>query len=182
MLVTDTYFYTVDNFEKVYNDPESSTELLKEAADNIEGGLLLSSKYVSLSWSDYPIFFVNDLENNWEVNSKTTLRTYFGNPETRSLKARVKTDADATLSYRPYSSRGIGLRVYIDGVLVREIPQGMTDESTSFKYFEKIAAGTHEIEWVYTNHLISINYNIDATISEIGVENTPILRWTFGGR
>lgn len=172
LLVTDTYFYTVDNFEKVYADPESSTELLKEAADNIEGGLLLSSEYVSLSWSDYPIFFVNDLENNWKVNSKTTLRTYFGNPETRSLKARVKTDAAATLSYKPCSYYGIALRVYIDGVLVRDIPQGMTDES-SYRYFEKIAAGTHEIEWVYTNHLISNNYNIDATISEIGVENTP---------
>ena len=41
LLQCDTYFYTIDNFEKVYNDPTSSTELLKEAADNVEGGLLL---------------------------------------------------------------------------------------------------------------------------------------------
>lgn len=175
LLVTDTYFYTVDNFEKVYNDPESSTELLKEAADNIEGGLLLSSKYVSLSWSDYPIFFVNDLENNWYVyngSNYNILETTIREPESRSLKARLKTDADATLSYRPYSSSGIGLRVYIDGVLVREIPQGMTDESTSFRYFEKIAAGTHEIEWVYTNNK-TYSSATSVRVSNIGVEKTP---------
>lgn len=173
LLVTDTYFYTVDNFEKVYADPESSTELLKEAADNIESGLLLSSKYVPLSWSDYPIFFVNDLESNWYVSSETSLRTFFKNPETRSLRARVKTDANATLSYKPYSPYGMALRVYIDGVLVRDIPQGMTDEASYFRYFEKIAAGTHEIEWVYTNHSIYNDNESYAKISEIGVENTP---------
>ena len=172
LLVTDTYFYTIDNFEKVYNNPGSTTELLQEAADNIEGGLLLSSEYLSLSWNDYPIFFVNDLENRWSVFNHEELRTTIYKPESRSLKARVKTDADATLSYKPYSSNGIGLRVYIDGVLVRDIPTGMTDESSSYRYFDKMVAGTHEIEWIYTS---KSTYSGGAVvkISEIGVEKTP---------
>lgn len=173
LLVTDTYFYTVDNFEKVYADPESSTELLNKAADNIEGGLLLSSKYVSLSWNDYPIFFVNDLENNWEVYNSNTLHAYFKNPGPRSLKARVKTDADATLSYIPYSPDGMALRVYIDGVLVRDIPHDLIDDYYNFRCFEKIAAGIHEIEWVYTSNHTYFDSTSYATISEIGVENTP---------
>lgn len=186
LLVTDTYFYVVDNFEKVYNDPASSTELLKEAADNIEGGLLLSSQYTSCEWSDYPIFFIKD-NGNWEVNAgydndynNSIDINYIYNPGTYSLKARVKNDTDATLSYYIYSRSAMAASVYIDGVKVREIPTGITDErlnntivSPYQRYFEKLSPGTHEIVWTYTRTSPYNEDYFDGGIRGIGIEKTP---------
>lgn len=178
---TDTYFYAVDNFEKVYNDPSSTTELLKEAADYIEGGLLLSSKVEAREWSDYPIFFINDADKNWtyisssyEYDAHLEVRAY--NPGTYSLKARVKTDADATLSYYLYSPGAIAAEVLIDGVTVREIKGAMTKETPGYiysRYFEKLSPGTHEIEWRYTRKDSYNGKYYSGTIRGIGIEKTP---------
>lgn len=178
---TDTYFYAVDNFEKVYNDPSSTTELLKEAADYIEGGLLLSSKVEAREWSDYPIFFINDADKNWgyisssyEYDAHLEVRAY--NPGTYSLKARVKTDADATLSYYLYSPGAIAAEVLIDGVTVREIKAAMTYNTPGHyypRYFEKLSPGTHEIEWRYTRKYSYDGKYYSGTIRGIGIEKTP---------
>lgn len=176
LLQCDTYFYTIDNFEKVYNDPTSSTELLKEAADNVEGGLLLSSKYVSTEWSDYPIFFIDDMENQWRVTSSgDCLEASFQLPGIVTLKAKVNTDTDATLSYRAYSSNGMSLEVYIDDVLVRFIPAGTIDEMSSgyLRYFEEISPGSHEIKWIYTRTQPKNGYYHTGLLQDIGIEKTP---------
>ncbi len=176
LLQCDTYFYTIDNFEKVYNDPTSSTELLKEAADNVEGGLLLSSKYVSTEWSDYPIFFIDDMENQWSVTSSGyCLEASFLLPGIVTLKAKVNTDTDATLSYRAYSSNGMSLEVYIDDVLVRFIPAGTIDEMSSgyLRYFEEISLGSHEIKWIYTRTQPKNGYYHKGLLQDIGIEKTP---------
>lgn len=176
LLQCDTYFYTIDNFEKVYNDPTSSTELLKEAADNVEGGLLLSSKYVSTEWSDYPIFFIDDMENQWRVTSSgDCLEASFLLPGIVTLKAKVNTDTDATLSYRAYSSNGMSLEVYIDDVLVRFIPAGTIDEMSSgyLRYFEEISPGSHEIKWIYTRTQPKNGYYHTGLLQDIGIEKTP---------
>ena len=178
---TDTYFYAVDNFEKVYNDPTSSTELLKEAADYIEGGLLLSSKVEAREWSDYPIFFINDADKNWRYSSSSNdydahLAVFAYNPGTYSLKARVKADADATLSYYLYSQQSMAAEVLIDGVTVREIEGTMTKETPGnnySRYFEKLSPGTHEIEWRYTRTTAYNAYSENGTIRGIGIEKTP---------
>lgn len=176
LLQCDTYFYTIDNFEKVYNDPTSSTELLKEAADNVEGGLLLSSKYVSTEWSDYPIFFIDDMENQWRVTSSgDCLEASFLLPGIVTLKAKVNTDTDATLSYRAYSSNGMSLEVYIDDVLVRFIPAGTIDEMSNgyLRYFEEISPGSHEIKWIYTRTQPKNGYYHTGLLQDIGIEKTP---------
>lgn len=176
LLQCDTYFYTIDNFEKVYNDPTSSTELLKEAADNVEGGLLLSSKYVSTEWSDYPIFFIDDMENQWRVTSSgDCLEASFLLPGIVTLKAKVNTDTDATLSYRAYSSNGMSLEVYIDDVLVRFIPDVTIDEMSSgyLRYFEEISPGSHEIKWIYTRTQPKNGYYHTGLLQDIGIEKTP---------
>lgn len=176
LLQCDKYFYTIDNFEKVYNDPTSSTELLKEAADNVEGGLLLSSKYVSTEWSDYPIFFIDDMENQWRVTSSgDCLEASFLLPGIVTLKAKVNTDTDATLSYRAYSSNGMSLEVYIDDVLVRFIPAGTIDEMSSgyLRYFEEISPGSHEIKWIYTRTQPKNGYYHTGLLQDIGIEKTP---------
>lgn len=177
---TDTYFYTVDNFEKVYKDPASTTELLKEAADNIEGGLLLSSEYVSREWSDYPIFFVNDAENKWEVSGTSgsySDHIYISvySPGTYSLKAQVANDVDATISYMLYSGNGMAAEVYVDGVKVREIAIGMTDEQCGYRYsryFDKLSPGKHTIEWRYIR-ASTASSAFSGKIYDIGIEKTP---------
>lgn len=173
LLQCDTYFYTIDNFEKVYNDPTSSTELLKEAADNVEGGLLLSSEYVSTEWSDYPIFFENDAEQKWSVNNTNRLRSYLESPGNVILKARFSTDSDATLSYRVYSHDRMSLKVYIDDVLVRHITGAMAYYSEDYRYFEKIAPGVHEIKWVYTRTDSTSTSWYYGYLFGIGIERTP---------
>ncbi len=173
LLQCDTYFYTIDNFEKVYNDPTSSTELLKEAADNVEGGLLLSSKYVSTEWSDYPIFFLNDAGQQWNVNGNNYLLSYLYSPGNAILRAKVSIDSDATLSYGVYNSNGMSLKVYIDDVLVRHIKTGTTDESTSYRYFERMVPGVHEIKWVYTRNNSTSSSAFVGQLIEIGIEKTP---------
>ena len=176
LLQCDTYFYTIDNFEKVYNDPTSSTELLKEAADNVEGGLLLSSKYVSTEWSDYPIFFIDDMENQWRVTgSGDCLEASFLLPGIVTLKAKVNTDTDATLSYRAYSSNRMSLEVYIDDVLVRFIPAGTIDKMFNgyLRYFEEISPGSHEIKWIYTRTQPKNGYYHTGLLQDIGIEKTP---------
>lgn len=181
LTITDSYFYIVDNFEKVYNDPASSTELLNEAADNIEGGLLLSSKYVARSWSDYPIFFTNDSEKNWKfydggyyyedylyIDKPTPLETY-------TLKAIVKNDENATLSYMLYDYYGAEAEVYIDGTLVHKLSRNMLEYASGYKYsrfFDKLAPGTHVIEWRFFN-ATPANYTYRYTIRDIGIEKTP---------
>lgn len=172
LLQCDTYFYTIDNFEKVYNDPTSSTELLKEAADNVEGGLLLSSKYVSTEWSDYPIFFENDAEQKWSVYNNR-LYSYLESPGNAILKARFSTDSDATLSYQVYSPDGISLKVYIDDVLVRHITGAMAYYSEEYRYFEKIVPGVHEIKWVYTRTNSTSTSRFYGYLFGIGIERTP---------
>ncbi len=179
LTITDSYFYIVDNFEKVYNDPASSTELLNEAADNIESGLLLSSKYVARSWSDYPIFFINDSEQNWQFNNGSKyyddyLNIYYPKIGTYTLKAIVKNDENATLSYMLYDYYGTKAEVYIDGTLVHKLSGNILKYKSGYKYsryFDKLAPGTHVIEWRF-NCTLSYSYN-GLTIRDIGIEKTP---------
>ncbi len=161
LLQCDKYFYAIDSFEKVYNDPASSTELLKEAADNVEGGLLLSSKYVSTEWSDYPIFFTYDNENGrkWEIrndgsNDYDVMFRVFPQTYTRySLKAHLFVDAEANLSFYIYSGPYGNLEIYVDNVKVRTIEVGelfTKNCGSKFpRFFIELSSGHHEVEFVF---------------------------------
>lgn len=185
LLQCDTYFYTIDNFEKVYNDPTSSTELLKEAADNVEGGLLLSSKYVSTEWSDYPIFFEN-CGYSWNVTGNASsadkdksIGCTLAISGIRNLKATVKVDEKSTLIYYAKTNTSITnvhgehpvyLYVYVDGKQVRCLKGYELNSNGYCRYFEELEPGVHEIIWSFDKR---VENTFTMAISGIGVEKTP---------
>ena len=57
----DAYDYNVDKFEAIYSDAESTIEELVEAAATLTAGLELTQQIETPEWSDYPIFFENDM-------------------------------------------------------------------------------------------------------------------------
>ena len=59
----DSYGYDVEKYEAIYNDSESTTEDLAEAAAILEAGLELTQSVELAEWSDYPIFFEDDMEH-----------------------------------------------------------------------------------------------------------------------
>ncbi|MBR7166270.1 MAG: leucine-rich repeat domain-containing protein [Bacteroidaceae bacterium] len=178
LLTTDEYFYTVDKFEKIYNDPASSTELLREAADDLNSGLLISNKYISMPWSDYPILF-EPCGVEWSVYGSETSYDYdkyfacnlVEGTETYSLKATVTVAEDATLVYYLSTNQYYYLSVYIDGKLVRTLNYNQFDGNlNSYRYtkhtccFEELTPGTHEIIW---------QSGAPFYVRGIGVEKTP---------
>ena len=186
LLQRDTYFYAIDSFEKVYNDAASSTELLKEAADEVEGGLLLSSRYVGTEWSDYLIFFTSDNENEseWEFrnegnNDYDVMFRVFPKLSMRySLKAHLLVDEKANLSFYIYSRPYGSLDIYVDNVKVRTIRIGESfsqNIGSKFpRYFIELSPGYHEVEWVMNaTHVPDEKWPNHFDIKGIGVEKTP---------
>ena len=187
LLQCDTYFYTIDNFEKLYNDPTSSTELLKDAADNVEGGLLLSSKFISTEWSDYPMFFTYDNETGreWDVRNEgdndydIIFRVFYPELSKRySLKAHINVTEESILSFYIFSIPYGDLNILVDNVKVRTIEtgEGVSKKYTGShctRYFIELSAGYHEIEWEFTADYYKTSRERYFEIRGIGVEKTP---------
>lgn len=156
----DAYDYNVDKFETIYSDAGSTTEELAEAAAALTAGLELTQKVTLAEWSDYPIFFENDMEHPWRVNGASIYSSEHGG----RLTATVVVDQDATFSYCAASLTD--LIVYVDGREVRRFfssSQGNYDN----RFFEKLAPGRHVIEWQTSSD--------EMTIASVGVERTPTI-------
>lgn len=64
---SDAYSYEFGKFEEIYSDVGSTTEELANAAATLTSGLELTNAVEPPAWSDYPIFFENDLDHPWEA-------------------------------------------------------------------------------------------------------------------
>ena len=64
---SDAYSYEFGKFEEIYSDAGSTTEELANAAATLTSGLELTNAVEPPAWSDYPIFFENDLDHPWEA-------------------------------------------------------------------------------------------------------------------
>lgn len=159
---SDAYSYEFGKFEEIYSDVGSTTEDLADAAATLTSGLELTNAAEPPAWSDYPIFFENDLDHPWETYNNSISGPEFLNG--RKLTATVVIDGEATLSYQP--SRMDNLTVTIDGKQVRRLWRSMQFREGN-KYFEKLTPGTHVIEWETTA--------ADACLRNIGIERTPTI-------
>lgn len=164
---TDGYGYDVEKFEAVYADAESTVEELVEATNVLTSSFELTQEVKVPEWSDYPIFFENDLENPWKGSN-----TYiYGRGGT--LTAKVTVDEEATFSYMidlKGFSDGRQLKVFVDGKLTRESFSRMesTGSDRFYRFFEKLSPGKHVIEWQYAS-----KNNSNMSFYNIGVERTP---------
>ena len=159
---SDAYSYEFGKFEEIYSDVGSTTEDLADAAATLTSGLELTNAAEPPAWSDYPIFFENDLDHPWETYNNSISGPEFLNG--RKLTATVVIDGEATLSYQP--SRMDNLTVTIDGKQVRRLWRSMQFREGN-KYFEKLTPGTHVIEWETTTE--------NAVLYNIGIERTPTI-------
>lgn len=165
---TDGYGYDVEKFEAIYADAESTVEDLVEAANVLTSSFGLTQEVKVPEWSDYPVFFENDLENPWKAY-QTSVRGGNG-----KLTAMVTVDEEATFSYVvDYGSVSDAnrLKVFVDGKPAREFWKVEQIDYEQNRFFEKLSPGRHVIEWQWSvgdndkNHSVSLNY--------IGVERTP---------
>lgn len=157
---SDAYSYEFGKFEEIYSDVGSTTEELANAAATLTSGLELTNAVEPPAWSDYPIFFENDLDHPWEAYNNVGGPQFNGG---RKLTATVVIDGEATLSYQP--DRMDNLTVTIDGKQVRRLWR--SEQANSAKYFEKLTPGTHVIAWETTTE--------KAYLYNIGIERTPTI-------
>lgn len=157
---SDAYSYEFGKFEEIYSDAGSTTEELANAAATLTSGLELTNAVEPPAWSDYPIFFENDLDHPWEAYNSLYGPQFNGG---RKLTATVVIDGEATLSYQPGSMDN--LTVTIDGKQVRRLWR--SEQANSAKYFEKLTPGTHVIAWETTTE--------KAYLYNIGIERTPTI-------
>ena len=152
---SDIYNYPTEYYEAIYEDAESTTEELEEAAATLTNGVAITQKYEIPEWSEYPILFKKGITHNDNYVS-------FDN---KSITATFKVETNSVLVYQP--NYGDLLSVYINGELVR-IHDATMYESTdrTGRLFEKLSPGTYHIEW-------HSNYGSPKSISDIGVITVP---------
>lgn len=158
------YNYTIDQYEAIYANPESTTEELEDAAATLTNGLILTQSYPAPEWTDTPIFLSR---GNYNINSKIYVDVKGGNKG--SITATVKVNQNSTLVYTPSANDYMSLSVYINGELIRTFKGNQL--SSQQRHFERLAAGTYHIEWSWENSSESSSYR--GSIVELGVETTP---------
>ena len=157
---TDAYSFNVDKFEEIYSDAGSTTEELADAAATLNASLEISTKIEIPEWSDYPIFFENELENPWNVSGDG-----FSPQNSKKLTATVVVDEEATFTYRMmYSSYDEIITVSVDGEPMQRF---WHEDQKNGRYFIRISPGKHVIEWQRSGGINGRH------IYAIGVKRTP---------
>ena len=156
---TDAYSFNVDKFEEIYSDAGSTTEDLADAAATLNASLEISTKIEIPEWSDYPIFFENELENPWDVSGDR-----FSPQNSKKLTATVVVDEEATFTYRMMYSYDEIMTVSVDGEPMQRF---WHEDQNNGRYFIRLSPGKHVIEWQRSG---GIN---GRTVYAIGVKRTP---------
>ncbi|MBR5576739.1 MAG: leucine-rich repeat domain-containing protein [Bacteroidaceae bacterium] len=159
---SDIYNYPTEYYEAIYEDKESTTEELENAAATLNNGVALTQKYQSPEWSDYTVLFGEGVFLN---TSSIGTKTIYNLGETTSITATINVDKNATLIYEKEPSSTMPCSVYIDGEMVRTF-----QAYASYKFFESLSVGSHHIEWRFENNL---GYQQNGRIINIGIANTP---------
>lgn len=166
---TDGTGFNVDKFEAIYANEASTNEELTAAATTLNDALSFSTKVMNGMDTDIPIL-LNKSGFTW-IHNNGYIYGYDANDANYvTLTGTVTVDSDATLCYEPWGSCGI--KVYIDDVLVRDIPYYLNTNSYSSynnAFSEKLTAGTHTIKWVSTSKTSTMYFD------RIFVERTPTI-------
>ncbi len=156
------YNYTIDQYEAIYANPESTTEELTAAATTLTNALSKTTAFNTPEWTEFPF-----LIESGAVNSSGYLYRTFKNG-TSSITGTVTVNQNSTLVYIPYTSDYMTLSVFVDGELVRTFDNYQLDDKD--RYFDKLSPGTHHIEWRWTNTSSS---SYTGYLQEIGVIAIP---------
>lgn len=172
---SDIYNYPTEYYEAIYEDAESTTEELEEAAATLTNGVAITQKYEIPEWSEYPILFKKGITHNSNYVSF----------DKNSITATFKVETNSVLVYRPALSGDL-LSVYINGELVR-IHDATMYKSTEYegRLFEKLSPGTYHIEWHRSNYVspkriydigvITVPSTIDVNLIEPGSLGAEVL-------
>ena len=164
------YNYTIDKYEAIYANPESTTEELTTAATALTKALALTTAYSFSEGSDFPMLLEDDVNKSWSVDNSTTygpeLRYYTGTHiDSISLKATITVDRHATLSWICHNSSGNFL-LFVNGMQRMEL---LPNQFSGYKrLFVELDAGTHTIEWRFVT-------GYSQSIYDIGIEATPFV-------
>ncbi len=165
------YNYTIDKYEAIYANPESTTEELTAAATALTNALSLTTAYSFSEGSDFPILLEDDPNCSWVVNSSSELTSYNNGHQAKhiSLKAIVTVDQHTTLFFTPsYQNSNVKMSLFLNDSYIADI---VNEGSTTSRCFVELEAGTHYVEW----KLESTSVGIYANIKDIGVEATPFV-------
>lgn len=161
---TNPYNYPTEYYEAIYEDAESTTEELEEAARILTNGLALTLSYQQKEWTDYPVLFGKGDGTEYDGTGVTAKAL---NPEEEdSITATITIDKESKLVY-DFGISDLICSVYIDGEEVRNI---IGDYGPVHRFFDRLSAGTHHILWKFK---YTGDYYIDATISNVGIISIP---------
>ena len=157
--------YYLEEFDKVYSDPESTLEELESAALRLEYSRDMTLDFSFPIWTDYKILLEPSTDGKWKVNNndKGLIDLYNPTYEPTSLVATFVVDQDATFCFKLDDTKNeMDFKVRIDGETVRTYKSVYREK----RHFFEVAPGVHKIE------LIADSVN-GLRISEIGIEATP---------
>lgn len=157
------YNYTIDQYEAIYANPESTNEELTTAAKTLTNALSKTTAFNTPEWTEFPF-----LIESGAINSSGELYCTFSKG-TSSITGTVTVNQNSALVYIPYTSSAyMTLSVFVDGNLVRTLDNYQLDDKARF--FDKLSPGTHHIEWRWTNTSSS---SYTGYLQEIGVRAIP---------
>ena len=164
------YNYTIDKYEAIYANPESTTEELTAAATALSKGLALTTAYAFSEGSDFPILLEGDVNKSWKVGSSSPYgpQLEYGTGshiDSICLKATITVDRHATLSWTCYNGSGV-MRLFVNGVQKMNL---LDNQMSNYeRLFVELDAGTHNIEWRFVK-------GYRQSICNIGIEATPFV-------
>ena len=160
---TNPYNYPTEYYEAIYEDAESTTEELEEAARILTNGLALTLSYQQKEWTDFPVLFGKGDGTEYDGTGVTVYNLY---QEEDSITATITIDKESKLVY-DFGISDLICSVYIDGEEVRNI---IGDYGPAHRFFDRLSAGTHHILWKL-KHIG--DYYQHATISNVGIISSP---------
>lgn len=138
----------VPNYETFYNERDNHTvaEIYAEANELI-AATTTTKEEIILSDNEYP-FILTATQGDWN-RMPQHLGIRLSEGETASIKASFSVDKPSTFAYTidMTTSETYIEKVYVDGELVSTIDNSY---DINGNHYEKLGAGEHTIEWVFT--------------------------------
>lgn len=169
--------YTVDAYDAVYTNDESTNDDIQAAADKLNKAVDATTSVNAPDWADYKTLIEMSTSDQWRYYSNGSYESReVATGNTIYLAATVTVDGDATMCFNYRMNNWGFLEVYLDDVLQYTIHpyEGNSDQ----RYFVEMTSGRHTVTWKFTGrHSSSSSY---AYMSEIGVESTPTMTVSLG--
>lgn len=143
--------YTVDAYDAVYNNDESTNDDIQAAADKLNKAVDATTSVNAPDWADYKTLIEMSTSNPWRYYNGSNGGVYESPDVTNSstsLSATVTVDGDATMCFNYERHSGWGkLEVYLDGNLQYTV--NGYEGGDNQRYFVEMTSGRHTVTWKY---------------------------------